>query len=125
MANYVATGLTVTFSGFSGEVVDVDYGGATCETVDVTHQESSSYFREYLAGLRDGGEVTLTVNFDPTTTSLSILGAKGALTLSRAGWSKSLSCSAICTGVGGISGSLGQKVTTRITFKITGVPQFS
>jgi len=125
MSSYVATGLTVTFSGFTGEVVDIDYSGATCETIDVTHQQSSSYFREYLAGLRDGGEVTLTVNFNPTQNNLSILGNSGTLTISRPGWAKSLNCSAICTGVGGISASLGQKATTKVSFKLTGIPQFS
>lgn len=121
MTAYVATDLTCTFAGMgSVEIVDIDYGGATAETVDVTHQKSSSLFREFLPGLKDGGEITLTCNFDPDTTNMNILGTKGALSISRTGWSKSLSCQAICTNIGSMSASLGQKVTCKITFKITG-----
>ena len=32
---------------------------------DVTHMESPSGYREYIVTLRDPGEVTLTINFDP------------------------------------------------------------
>lgn len=123
---YVATNLTASFTGLgSFELVDVDYGGVSAETVDVTHQKSTSLYREFLPGLRDGGEVTLTGNFDEAQLNLGIIGTSGTLTISRTGWTKSLSCTAICTNVGQISASLGQKITTKITFKISGPPTFA
>lgn len=126
MPRYVATNLTATFTGLgSFEVVDIDYGGISIETVEVTHQQSSSMYREFLPGLRDGGEITLTGNFDPDQINMSLEGASGTLTISRTGWTKSLSCQAICTGFGGMSATLGQKISTRITFKITGRPTYS
>lgn len=49
-----------------GEVVDPTPPPLTGETTDVTHEESPGGFREYLATLRDAGEPTFTINFDPS-----------------------------------------------------------
>ena len=35
------------------------------ETIDVTAHDSPNGYREWLGGLKDGGEVSLTVNYDP------------------------------------------------------------
>jgi len=36
------------------------------ETYDVTSHDSADGWREFVGGLKDGGEVTLEVNYDPT-----------------------------------------------------------
>lgn len=43
------------------------------ETIDVTAHDSPNKYREFLAGLKDGGEVTATVNFDPSETTHTAL----------------------------------------------------
>ncbi len=35
------------------------------ELIDVTNQDTSGSYRQYIAGLIDGGEVSFTLNFDP------------------------------------------------------------
>lgn len=122
---FVATKVVGTFAGVTFKITDIDYGGVTAETVDVTHQLSSSEFKEYMAGLRDGGEITFNGIFDPTSANTLIAGTQGTLTISREGWSKQLTCTAILTNIGSMSANLGQRVNTKATFKITGVPTYA
>lgn len=45
------------------EVGDITGPGMTAETIEVTSQDSTGYFKEYIAGLKDGGELTFPMNF--------------------------------------------------------------
>lgn len=47
------------------EVVSVTPPSLTRDAIDATHSESPEKWREFIPGLRDGGEVTLEVNFIP------------------------------------------------------------
>ena len=47
------------------EVVNIKPPALKAETPDVTTMDSSTSFREYISGLKDGGEVTLTLKFYP------------------------------------------------------------
>lgn len=46
-------------------VADISGPNTTMETVDTTHLGSTGGYREFLAHLKDGGEITLTCHFDP------------------------------------------------------------
>jgi predicted secreted protein len=46
-----------------GELIDITGPNMTKETIDVTNKDSVNRFREFLSGLRDGGEITVTCNF--------------------------------------------------------------
>lgn len=48
------------------EVVSVKPPSLSRDNVDATHSQSPEKWREYIPGLRDGGEVTLEVNFIPS-----------------------------------------------------------
>lgn len=52
-----------------GYVKDVNGPGMKRDVVDVTNHDSPNGFKEFLAGLADPGEVTFTINFDPTNAS--------------------------------------------------------
>lgn len=54
-----ATGVTV------GEIVTLNPLSVTAEDYDVTTHGSPNRWREYLGGLKDGGELSATVRFDP------------------------------------------------------------
>lgn len=41
----------------------------TRETIDVTAHDSVDAYMEFLGGLKDGGEVALEINYDPTETT--------------------------------------------------------
>lgn len=45
------------------EVVSISGPGEGVDALDVTNHDSSDEFREFIAGLRDGGEVSFEANF--------------------------------------------------------------
>jgi hypothetical protein len=45
------------------EVVDIGGPEFSAEVIDVTHLRSPNYWREKIASLKDGGEVTFSINF--------------------------------------------------------------
>lgn len=47
------------------EVKQISFGGLKLDTADATHMESPSAFREKIATIKDGGEVSITGNFLP------------------------------------------------------------
>ena len=47
------------------EVRDISGPSMEAETIDVTSHDSTSGWRDHIPGLKDGGEVTFDVNFDP------------------------------------------------------------
>jgi len=72
----VSSAITIVFatSGFSAEVLDVDWGGISRDAIDVTHQASpadaagSFGRREFLPkDFSDPGELTFGIHFNPDT----------------------------------------------------------
>ena len=51
------------------QVTDISGPGYSLETVDVTAHDGATYYREYVAGLIDAGEVSMELNFDPNGTT--------------------------------------------------------
>lgn len=45
------------------------------EAIEVTSHDSPDQYREFVKGLKDGGEVSVTINFDPTNTTHQSLDA--------------------------------------------------
>ncbi len=50
------------------EVISISGPSGSVDALDVTSHDSSNEFREYIAGLRDGGEVGFEMNFVSTDT---------------------------------------------------------
>jgi hypothetical protein len=48
-----------------GEVVSCTFPSDQADEVDVTHLQSPGRRKEFISGLVDGGEVTVTMNYDP------------------------------------------------------------
>lgn len=47
------------------EAKSIDGPGIDRDEIDVTHQQSPSKHREFIAGLRDSGEISFDVNYNP------------------------------------------------------------
>jgi len=66
------------------EIVSVTPPSMTRDTVDATHAESEEKWREFIPGLRDGGEVSLEMNFIPdgagTTTIMQTFNSDAQVT---------------------------------------------
>lgn len=122
MSAYKSTGIQVSFSGFSGEILDVNPGGFECETLDTTHQQSTNNWRTFMAGLKDAGEITITVHFK--SGSVPAVGTDGALAINwgAAAGGGSISCNAILKKSMQVSGGHGQKLIETVTFKLSGEP---
>ena len=48
------------------EVTDISGPSMTLDPIDVTSHDSTAAYREFIGGLLDAGEVTLTINYVPT-----------------------------------------------------------
>lgn len=77
MASNAFAGVGTTFRRWSGsawqaiaEVNSISGPTMTRDTIDVTSLDSTGGYREFIAGFRDPGTVTLTMNFTATTFDL-------------------------------------------------------
>lgn len=106
------------------EVNSIEGPGMTREIIDVTSLDSTGGYREYIAGFRDGGEVTLNMNFTYTTYNQMLTDYNdddshnyqivwsdtGNTTLAFAAWVMNVP----------VSTPVGDKVSATITLKVTG-----
>lgn len=111
-----------------GEVLSISLPSLSKDTVDATHMESADAFREYIPGLKDGGEVSVEVNLVPgsatTTAALAdfasdVVGYYKIIFPDDTEWA----FAAICTGFEG-EAPLDDKMTATFTYKVTGKPAF-
>ncbi len=66
MANYAAFGTLLKIAGTTvAGVTNIGGPGLTLETIDVTNHSSTSAWREFVGGLKDGGEIPVDIVFDP------------------------------------------------------------
>ncbi len=66
MANYAAFGTLLKIAGTTvAGVTNIGGPGLTLETIDVTNHSSTSGWREFVGGLKDGGEISVDIVFDP------------------------------------------------------------
>lgn len=54
------------------EVTDIGGPGMSREDIDMTHHQSPNRWREFAKGLKDGGEVTFTINYIPTNATHNV-----------------------------------------------------
>lgn len=120
---YVSTGITVTFSTLTGELLDVRESGVKTDTVDVTKQNSTTGYREFKAGLKDGGEWTISFHYDPDAV-IPAQGTSANLIITwPSGATNKYMATALLTGRS-TAAPLGDKMMCDLTFKVTGVPDW-
>lgn len=111
------------------EVTAVTPPGMSRDSVDATHMQSPEAWREFIAGLKDGGEVSLELNFVPGGTAAAALTAELALSGSSATKNRRIvfasgdmfEFAAFLTGFEP-DAPLDDKMTGAPTFKVTGKP---
>jgi len=52
------------------EVVSITPPGVTREAIEATHLKSPEAFKEFIAGLKEAGEASITLNFVPSATDV-------------------------------------------------------
>jgi predicted secreted protein len=110
------------------EVTSITPPSLARDAVEATHTESPEKWREFIAGLKDAGEVTLELNFIPGGPAIErLLGLFNSDTFSVARlvfpnlvtWQ----FTALLTGVEP-EAPVEDKMTASVTFKLTGKPGF-
>lgn len=112
-----------------GEVLSIGSPSMSRDVVDATHMKSTEGWREFIAGLKDGGEVSAEIQSKPSSTGYQALVADFDNDTAES-YSiefpdgSSWSFNAFITGME-TSDPLDDKITTSATFKITGKPTFA
>lgn len=112
-----------------GQQVEIPGFEISMDSVDATHMESTSGFREYIAGLGDAGEIPIVVHFVEDGTDVS-----SNFTQMKARTAKNyqlvfpggavFQCAGIVTNIA-VSSPMDDKMTASFTFKMSGVPTFT
>lgn len=108
------------------EITGIDGPTKTRETIDVTTLQSDDNYREVIGDLKDGGTVSLAMNFYRTTYDLfdtdfeSVTPQNYAIVLPDTAQT-SIEFEGLVTELP-LSASVGDKVSANVTIKITGKP---
>ena len=111
-----------------GEVTSVTPPPMTRDIIDATHMASPNKWREFIAGLKDGGEMSLDINFVPGSSTTTLLVLMQTETEPRPVKiqfpnAEEWGFSAFCTGFEP-SVPVADKMTASVKFTITGEPDF-
>lgn len=124
-------GTALTSMTSIAEVVNVGGPGLARDAVDVTHLNSAGEWREYKEAFKDGGEVSVELNFLPTDTTQELLfdAYNGAGTSAAISWVLQFSdtsstvwiFTALVTNIEPAV-SLGDVIRMSVNLKLTGAP---
>ena len=122
-------GATLDWGGTTiAELTSISGPSESADTVDVTSHDSSNEFREFIVGLRDGGEISIEGNFYPGDTDGQKqlhtdmqAGSSNTFTLTAPDGTTNYSGTAICTGFEP-SFPMDGAMTFSATLKISGKP---
>ncbi|MCA1381300.1 phage tail tube protein [Bradyrhizobium sp. BRP23] len=111
------------------EVTGITPPAMSRDTIDATHELSPEAWREFIAGLKDGGEVSFDMNFVPNSVEAAALMAELDLTGSSAKKNRQIvfpdgsyfSFAAILTGYEP-DAPIDDKMAAAVTLKVSGKP---
>ena len=109
-----------------GEITSVTPPNRSRDTVDATHSQSPEKWREFIAGLKDGGEASAELNFVPGSVGDLLLNAQfdsDDPSVCEIGFpdGSTFSFNGFLTG-DEIGVPIDDKMTKTVTFKVTGKP---
>jgi len=104
----------------------LSWDGPSCGSIDVTDSSSTNLWREYIAGLKEAGNLTLTLQFNKTlwASLISALGTDDTWTLTLSDGS-TMACSGFLQAGPGFSGALEDGVDSDVTIKLSGAVTFT
>lgn len=117
----------ITYTAIA-EITSITPPSVTRDVIDATHTGSPDQWREHIPGLKDGGEVSIEMNFVPNSDSSNILVAIQLDSFARdfkivfpdgSTWV----FQAFCTGFEP-DAPFDDKMTATATFKVSGKPDF-
>ena len=107
------------------EVTSVDVLDISADTIDVSSHDSANQWREFVGGMKDGGELSMEINYDPALhgTILSNIGGDPVahrITLTDAG-AAVVTFDGVLTGLKA-SAPFDDKLSGTVTIKVSGEP---
>lgn len=116
------------FAAVLAEVTSITPPKISRDTIDMTHMGSTQRWRDFVGGLKDGGEVTIEGNFEPD--NANVAAALSDINTNTAGYYKitfpdgtAWGFAAFATGYEpGVP--VDDKMTISLSYKLTGKPTF-
>lgn len=112
-------------AGTIGNITSITVGARTRDSIDISSMDSTNKKREFISGMADEGEISITVNYDGSASGV----ANALNTAYNSGtaetWTvtfpdtSSFACSGFITSLS-IEDSYDDKITMNITIKLTG-----
>lgn len=128
MPKYKAKDFTLvgTTHGAVGYFKRIAWSGASCGVIDVTDSSSTNHWREKISGIKDAGQITLTIQYDKTLLAslLTALGTEDSWTLTFPCTSTLVVTGFIQAGPGG-EGELESGIDGTLTIELSGAPAFT
>lgn len=121
------TTLSGATTGIVVEVTNVSFGDTVTDQIDISNMDSDNSYREFIAGMLDAGEITLTCNYNKTQTAAFRTNQD---TKAKEVWTITLpdSSTFVCSGFISSVGTpipFDDKVTQDVTIKLSGKPTFT
>lgn len=106
-------------------VTEIGILDASAETIDVTAHDSADGWREFVGGVKDGGELSMSINYDPAVHGaiFDLLGEDGVshkITMTDSG-AAIAEFDGIVTGFS-VGAPFDDKLSGEVTIKVTGKP---
>ncbi len=120
------TTLSGATTGTIAQIVSMKLPDQKADDIDITTMESVGKWREFMAGLKDAGALTLQLLYEKANYNI-VLGALGG---AAEVWTitfpdgSSFACSGYINANGG-DDPLDDKITQSVTFKLSGEPTFT
>lgn len=122
----LSKGITVTYSGFSLSVIDVDGPSIERMIQDITHQGTTGYGREFAGGLVDYGEINMTCWWDGNSQAAFVTAgdASSLVVVFQFSPTRTWTCNAVMKAEK-VSAALGDRMKADVTFQLSGTPAIS
>jgi len=118
MANDLGNATTITFAGFTGDLLSIGLSGVSRPAVDVSTLGTTTARAFVPSDLYDGGELEARIHWTGTET-IPITGASTATTIAWGGTINDTTFNSFVIGFS-IDATEGEAMIATVTFKITG-----
>jgi predicted secreted protein len=121
---------TFSISGAAYNAKSISLSGFTVESIDITSMSSSNMFRQFVPGLKDGGEVSVEVVYDEAQMDLVEAKWDGDNEPASESWSVTFPDGSNFGGSGFLTGfsldnPMDDVITASITMKVNGALTFT
>lgn len=119
------TTLTIDASAVA-EIISFSGPNITVNAVDATHMESTEEWKEFIAGLKDAGELTLGINYEggQYAALLALIDGEAHTAVVTFPDTSTVEVEVLVTGLSA-EVPIDDRMTCEITLKITGAPDFT